>query len=119
MLRIGKAPGWGDQEIKNQEFPGLLKKAGIKLIVVKNLSPWKVLTTIVLIQAVVALIRVVKGFFLSFLVGSFLLQREREGKSAEILPVAWQQKITVAFILPFLGWWGCLLLTVIDILSSR
>jgi hypothetical protein len=48
-----------------------------------------------------------------------MLQREKEGKSAEILPISWQQKITVAFIISFLGWWGCLLLTVIDMLGIR
>ena len=72
-----------------------------------------------MVQAVVALILVVNGFFLSFSVSSFMLQREREGKYAEFFPIVWQQKITVAFIISFVGWWGCLLVTFIDLLTSR
>ena len=75
--------------------------------------------TIVQVQAVIALILIVNGFFLSFWVSPYLLQKEKDGKAAEILPISWQQKITVAFIISFLGWWGCLLLTVIDLLTSR
>jgi uncharacterized membrane protein len=76
-------------------------------------------TTILQIQAIIALILIVNGFFLSFWVSPYLLQKEKDGKAAEILPISWQQKITVAFIISFLGWWGCLLLTVIDLLTSR
>jgi hypothetical protein len=73
-------------------------------------------TTIVQIQAAIALILLGNGIFLSFRVSPYLLQKEREGKAAEILPISWQQKITIAFIIFFIGWWSCLLLTVIDIL---
>jgi hypothetical protein len=76
-------------------------------------------TTIVQVQAVIAIILIINGFFLSFWVSPFMLEREKEGKSAEILPMSWQQKITVAFIISFIGWWGCLLLTVFDLLIFR
>jgi len=52
------------------------------------------------------------GYFLSFKVSPFLLERERQGKSAELLPASWQTKITIAFILSFMCWWGNLLLVV-------
>jgi hypothetical protein len=76
-------------------------------------------TTIVQIQAIIAFVLVLNGLFLSFSVSPFMLKRELEGKSGEILPMSWQQKITVAFIISFIGWWGCLLLTVIDLLIFR
>ena len=76
-------------------------------------------TTIIQTQAVIAVILIVNGIFLSFWVSPFLLQREKEGKSTEILAASWQQKISVAFIVSFLGWWSCLLLTVIDLLVLR
>lgn len=76
-------------------------------------------TNILQLQAIIALILIVNGFFLSFWVSPYLLQKEKDGKSGEILPVSWQQKITVAFIISFVGWWSCLLLTVIDLLISR
>lgn len=52
------------------------------------------------------------GYFLSFQVSPFLLERERQGKSAELLPTSWQTNITIAFILSFICWWGNLLLVV-------
>lgn len=52
------------------------------------------------------------GYFLSFKVSPFLIAREKQGKSAELLPASWQTKITVAFVLSFLCWWGNLLLVV-------
>jgi hypothetical protein len=76
-------------------------------------------TTIVQIQAIIAFVLVLNGLFLSFSVSPFMLKREKEGKSGEILPMSWQQRITVAFIISFIGWWGCLLLTVIDLLIFR
>lgn len=53
------------------------------------------------------------GYFLSFKVSPFLIQREREGRSAELLPNKWQAKITVAFILSFVSWWSNLLVLVL------
>jgi L-asparagine transporter-like permease len=76
-------------------------------------------TAIVKIQAIIAFVLVLNGLFLSFSVSPFMLKREKEGKSGEILPMSWQQRITVAFIISFIGWWGCLLLTVIDLLIFR
>lgn len=57
-------------------------------------------------QAAIALALVLNGIFLSFRVSPFLLRREREGRAAELLPPSWQKKITVSFIISFLGWWG-------------
>jgi prepilin signal peptidase PulO-like enzyme (type II secretory pathway) len=73
----------------------------------------------VAVQAVMALVLIANGLFLSFSVSPFLLRREREGRSAELLPPEWQKKIAVAFVLSFAGWWGALLLTVYQVLMRR
>jgi len=52
---------------------------------------------------------IVNGLFLSFKVSPFLLKREKEGRADQILPTNWQNKITVSFILSFLGWWTSVL----------
>ena len=52
------------------------------------------------------------GYFLSFKVSPFLIDKERQGKSAELLPKSWQTKITIAFMISFTCWWGNLLLVV-------
>lgn len=53
------------------------------------------------------------GYFLSFKVSPFLIQREKEGKSSELLPKKWQTWITVAFVFSFIGWWSNLLVLVL------
>ncbi len=67
------------------------------------------------LQAIIALGLIVNGVFLSFRVSPFLLQRERDGRAAELLPLEMQQKITKAFLISFFGWWGALLLTVYQV----
>lgn len=52
---------------------------------------------------------ILNGLFLSFWVSPRLLKREKEGRSAEILPQNWQNAITVSFIVSVFGWWGSLL----------
>lgn len=68
------------------------------------------------IHALVALVLVLNGCFLSFKVSPFLLQRERNGRSGELLPLSWQRGIFVSFIISAVLWWGGLLLLVVYIM---
>lgn len=65
-----------------------------------------------LLQIIVAVIMVLNGLFLSFSVSPFLLRRENQGKSKELLPKSWQTKITISFIISFICWWGSVFLFV-------
>lgn len=60
----------------------------------------------------IASVLILNGLFLSFSVSPYLLQREKEGKSDELLPDIWQKKIMIGLVLSDLGWWGGLLLVV-------
>jgi len=55
---------------------------------------------------------ILNGLFLSFRVSPYLLQKEKEGKSGELLPQSWQKKIMISLIFSDLGWWGALALVV-------
>lgn len=70
-----------------------------------------------LTHAVLALALIANGIFLSFKVSPFLLSREKEGKSSELLPITWQRKIMVSLIISDIGWWGGLFLLAIYILT--
>lgn len=70
-----------------------------------------------LIHAIIALVLVVNGCFLSFSVSPFLLQREKEGRSGELLPHIWQRKIAASLIVSDIGWWGGLFLLAYYLLS--
>ncbi len=62
--------------------------------------------------SIIAGVLIVNGLFLSFSVSPYLLQKEKEGMSGELLPKSWQNKIMVSLILSDLGWWGSLVLVV-------
>ncbi len=70
-----------------------------------------------LIHALIALVLILNGCFLSFKVSPFLLKREREGKSGELLPKEWQKKIMASLIVSDIGWWGGLILLVFYLLN--
>jgi hypothetical protein len=54
-------------------------------------------------HAIIVGVLMLNGLFLSFRVSPFLLEREREGKAEELLPISWQKKIMMSFIISFLG----------------
>ena len=60
--------------------------------------------------ALISIVLVLNGLFLSFRVSPYLLQKEKEGRASELLPESWQRKIIVGLILSDLGWWGSLAL---------
>lgn len=63
-----------------------------------------------LFHVITFVILIANGVFLSFSVSPFLLKREKEGRSADLLPKSWQTKITLSFIVSFLGWWSTLVM---------
>lgn len=62
--------------------------------------------------SIIAGVLILNGLFLSFSVSPYLLQKEKEGRSGELFPQSWQNKIIVSLILSDLGWWGSLILVV-------
>ncbi len=62
--------------------------------------------------ALIAIVLILNGLFLSFRVSPYLLQKEKEGRAGEILSESWQRKIMVGLILSDLGWWSSLGLVV-------
>lgn len=116
-----KSPYWTEATTRTHKVTKPLIWLGIALAI---LGAWMFhdghgWTFSVALQALIALILILNGVFLSFSVSPFLLQREREGRASELLPLEWQKKISIAFILSFAGWWGALLLTVYQVLSRR
>ncbi len=60
--------------------------------------------------SIAALVMIINGIFLSFSVSPYMLQREKEGRQADLLPQSWQTKIMISLIFSDLFWWGSLLL---------
>lgn len=70
-----------------------------------------------LVHSVIAFVLIINGYFLSFKVSPFMLLREKEGRSGELLPISWQKKIMLSLITSDIGWWGGLFLLVLYIVN--
>lgn len=92
---------------------------GISLAVVGGAIFYRAeaLAGVPLAHALIAVVLVLNGLFLSFRVSPFLLAREREGRSGELLPASWQRKIATGLVFSDLGWWGGLALLVYYLLT--
>ncbi|MDO8659166.1 MAG: hypothetical protein Q7K54_01050 [Candidatus Parcubacteria bacterium] len=71
-----------------------------------------------MLHTFLALGLVANGYFLSFKVSPFMLKREKEGKSGELLPISWQKKIMASLIVSDILWWGGLVLLVAYIIGK-
>lgn len=58
-----------------------------------------------LFHAVLLVILVLNGLFLTFAVSPMLLKREKEEKADMPLEKKWQRAIAASFVVSFLGWW--------------
>lgn len=72
-----------------------------------------------LYHTVLAVILILNGCFLSFVISPYLLERERNNLSEEILPHSVQLKITLSFIISFISWWLSLVIFVLFLLSQN
>lgn len=69
-------------------------------------------------HALAAILLVINGCFLSFVVSPFILEREKKGKQKELLPKSWQMKIAVSLIFSDLAWWGSVVLLALFLLQK-
>jgi hypothetical protein len=116
-----KSSYWTEATTRTHKVTKPLIWVGLLLVIIGGLITYrgKGLTGIPLFQAIIGILLVLNGLFLSFRVSPFLLKREKEGRSDELLPSSWQVKITISFIISFLGWWSALFLLVWYLLVSR
>ncbi len=114
-----KSSYWTEATTRTHKVTKPLIWVGITLAVIGGLILYRYesFSGIPLIHAMSAVVLIVNGFFLSFSVSPFLLQREREGRSGELLPMSWQRKIIAGLIISDIGWWGGLLLLVCYLLQ--
>ena len=116
-----KSPYWTEATTRTHKVTKPLIWVGLLLVIIGALITYRKigLIGIPLCQAIIGIFLVINGLFLSFRVSPFLLKREKEGRSGELLPSSWQVKITISFIISFLGWWSALFLLVWYLLVSH
>lgn len=109
-----KSTYWTEATTRTHKVTKPMIWSGIILVIIGGLVFYRnaAFTGIPLVHLLIALALIVNGYFLSFKVSPFLLEREVEGKQAELLPASWQKKIMVSLIVSDVGWWGGLALLV-------
>lgn len=109
-----KSAYWTEATTRTHKVTKPMIWVGIFLTIVGGIIFYRdiELTGIPLTHLLIAIVLIINGYFLSFKVSPFLLQREKEGKSGELLPLSWQNKIMVSLIVSDVGWWGGLALLV-------
>lgn len=114
-----KSSYWTEATTRTHKVTKPMIWAGIFLGIVGGLIFYRTetLTGIPRIHAIIAAVLILNGYFLSFKVSPFLLKREKEGRSGELLPQSWQNKIMVSLIVSDIGWWGGLALLVVYLLN--
>lgn len=105
---------WTEATTRTHKVTKPMIWAGIALAIIGGAIFYRdsMLAGIPMLHAFMALGLVVNGYFLSFKVSPFMLQREKEGRSGELLPSSWQKKIMVSLIVSDILWWGGLILLV-------
>ncbi len=105
-----KSQYWTEATTRTHKVTKPLIWAGIALVLIGGILFHKNFSGLEFLHFVLVFVLILNGVFLTFRVSPFLLKREKEGKSSELLPNSWQNKITLGFIVSFLGWWGLVLL---------
>ncbi|MDQ3089876.1 MAG: hypothetical protein M3Q24_01860 [bacterium] len=114
-----KSPYWTEATTRTHKVTKPLIWIGTGLAIIGGIIFYRngTFSNILFFQSLIVIILILNGLFLSFRVSPFLLERERQNKSSEILPTSWQNKITASFVISFLGWWTGLLLLVVYIVN--
>ena len=115
-----KSAYWSEATTRTHKVTKPMIWVGIFLVIVGGASLYRneAFVGIPFIHTIIAGVLILNGLFLSFKVSPFILKREREGKSRELLPASWQKKIMVSLIISDIGWWGGLFLLVLYLINK-
>lgn len=115
-----KSSYWTEATTRTHKVTKPMIWAGIFLAIIGGLIFYRnePFTGIPLVHAIIAIVLILNGYFLSFKVSPFLLQREKEGNSGKLLPRSWQNKIMISLLISDTGWWAGLCLLVFYIVNS-
>ena len=90
-----KSAYWTEATTRTHKVTKPMIWVGILLVILGSIVFYRNETASIIpkIQGAIVLVLLANGWFLSFRVSPYLLERERQGKASELLPVSWQRKI--------------------------
>lgn len=114
-----KSSYWTEATTRTHKVTKPLIWIGIMLVIIGGLVFYRnePFVGIPFIHAIIALTLILNGYFLSFKVSPYLLKREKEGRSGELLSSSWRNKIAASLIVSDIGWWGGLALLVVYLID--
>lgn len=109
-----KSSYWTEATIRTHKVTKPLIWFGILLAIIGGFILYRgqPFSGIVLYHSCIAGMLILNGLFLTCYVSPVLLQREKEGRQAEVLPKSLQNKILVSLLISDFGWWGGLMMLV-------
>lgn len=109
---VRRSPYWTEATIRTHKVTKPLIWSGIALVIAGAAILYRMswVTGVATFQALLVLVLVLNGLFLTFWVSPRLVRREKEGRSQELLPASWQRAIAASFVVSFLGWWSLVFL---------
>ncbi|MDQ5971122.1 MAG: hypothetical protein QG566_68 [Patescibacteria group bacterium] len=115
-----KSSYWTEATIRTHKVTKPMIWVGMVLAIIGGFIFYRnvPLASVPLYHAIMALVLILNGIFLSFHVSPFLLKRESEDRSGELLPQTLQNKIIVSLIISDIGWWGGLAMLVYYVLNK-
>jgi hypothetical protein len=114
-----KSPYWTLTTIRTHKVTKPLIWIGIFLTIVGGNILYRNIgfNSFGLYHTILGIILILNGCFLSFIISPYLLGRERNNLSEEILSQSIQFKITLSFIISFVSWWLSVVIFTLFILS--
>lgn len=112
-----KSPYWTEATTRTHKVTKPLIWIGIILVAVGLALFYKEGSMASSLHMFLVGVLVLNGCFLSFSVSPYLLAREKRGDQKKLLPKSWQRKITISFLLSFVGWWGSLALFIFQLVN--
>lgn len=105
---------WTEATTRTHKVTKPLIWIGIFLVIVGEIIFFRneAFPGILLYLLLISIVLILNGFFLSFVVSPYILERERHHEEGKLLPKSLQNKIMISLLFSDLGWWGSLAMIV-------
>lgn len=112
---LGQRSGyWTEATIRTHKVTKPLIWLGLTIATIGGVFYYSIIgvSSVTIVHVVLLTMAIVNGSWLTFWVSPRLLERERQGKSKEILPKTWKTVITLSFLVSMVTWWSALVIVI-------
>jgi hypothetical protein len=116
-----KSSYWAEAATRAHKVTKPLVWVGIILVIAGGLLYYRAFgfSSFAIFHSILAAVLILKSCIMTFMISPYLLKREKEGKSSELLPAKMKWTMGLNFVLSLIGWWTSLFLLVWQVLMLR